>query len=103
MEVDLGGVFAKFLHGLFEHDDLAVNVVAELFEGFGDLDVVDRAEDGAGGRSLGADGEGYVGQCGCGCLCVGFDLGELVGALTLVFLELAQVGVVGDYSFCPGE
>lgn len=48
MELDGGGVVAYFLHRFLEHDELAVNVVAELFEGFCDLDGVNRTEYGAG-------------------------------------------------------
>ena len=62
MEVDFGGVFAKLFNGFFDDDDFAVDVVAEFFEGFCNLDVVYRTEDGAGGRCLGADCEGNVGQ-----------------------------------------
>ena len=53
-------IAAQSLDGLLDDDDLAVNVVAELFKGFSDLDVVDRTENGAVGRSLCADGESYT-------------------------------------------
>lgn len=49
VELDGGGILAHFLDGFLDFDDLAVDVVAELFEGFGNLDGVDGAEDGAGG------------------------------------------------------
>ena len=103
VEVDFGGVLAEFLNGLFEHDDLAVDVVAEFFESFSNLDVVDRAEDGACGGSLGADGESHAFERSCNSFCIGLDLGELVGALTLALFELTQVGVVGNHCFALGD
>ena len=78
VETDGGNVVAYFLDGLLDFDELAVNVVAELFESFGNLDCVYGAEDGAGGAGLCADGQRYAFEGGCGCFCVGFDFGELV-------------------------
>lgn len=41
VEVKFGVVFADFLDGVFDFDDLAVDLVAESLEGVGDLDAVD--------------------------------------------------------------
>lgn len=41
VELDGGVVFADFLDALFDFDELAVNVVAELLESLGDLEGVD--------------------------------------------------------------
>ena len=74
VEVDFCGVAAKLLNGFFEHDELAVNIVSELLESFGNLNVVDGTEDGAVGGSLGADGESHAFECGGGSLGVSFEL-----------------------------
>jgi len=82
VEVDCGGVVAHFLDCFFELDGFAVDVVAELFEGFCNLDGVDRAEDSACSAGLCADGEAYAFECGCERFGVGFDFCGLVGATT---------------------
>ena len=64
MELDGSGVFAHFLDVLLDGDEFAVDVVTELFEGFGNLDSVHRAKDCAGGRGLCADCEGYAFESG---------------------------------------
>ena len=64
MQTDGSGVVAYFLHSL-KADDLAVNVVTELLESLGNLDSVNRAEDSAGRRCLGTDGELNTFEGGC--------------------------------------
>ena len=91
VEVDFRGVFAEFLNGFLEHDDFAVDVVAEFFKCFSNLDVVYRTEDGAGCRCFRTDSQGNIGKRSCNGLCVGLDFRELVGALALVFLKLFEV------------
>ena len=93
-----GGVFANFFNGLFDLDDLAVDVVTEFFESFGDLDVVYRAEDGAGGRSLGSDSELNVFELFGESFSIGFDLGELVSTLALILGEHLKSRFAGDDS-----
>ena len=56
MKFNGGGIFANFLDG-FDFDNLAVDVEAEFFEGFSNLNAVYRAEDSACGACLGTDGE----------------------------------------------
>ncbi len=83
-------------------DDLAVDIVTELFESFSDLESVDRAEDSAGRAGLGTDRELNAFESGGSSLSVGLDLSELVGALTLVFGEDLERAFGGDHSFALG-
>ena len=82
------GVVAKSLHCILDNDKLAVNVVAELFESFRDLESTNRTVDSVVGTCLGSDDDLLyaIESCG-GSLCVGFELCDLVGTLTLVFGE----------------
>ena len=73
--------------------------MAELFEGFCNLDGVDRAEDSACSAGLCADGEAYAFECGCESFGVGFDFCELVGALALVLGEHFESRRSGDNGF----
>ncbi len=78
------GVLSEGLHGVFYNDNLAVNVVAELSEGFGNLKSAYRAVDGVVGTGLGCDGEEFYALKSSGCsFGVGLDLGDLVSALQL--------------------
>lgn len=99
--VELNGcvVVSDFFDGFFDFDDLAVHVEAELFEGFCDLDCVDRAEDCAGGACFCADGELDILKGSSESFGVSFDFGELVGALTLILSEHFEGGFGSDHGF----
>jgi len=102
VELDDSCVVADFFDGV-ERDELAVHVVAEFFESFCNLDGVYRAENSTGRRGLGTDGELNVCDGSSESFGVGFDLGELVGALALVFGEYLQGAFACDDCFALGE
>ena len=87
----------------FNVDELAVDVVAELFESFCNLEAVYRAEDCACGACLGTDGELNVCDGSSESFGVGFDLGELVGTLALVFGEHLKSRGSSDNGFSEGN
>ena len=103
MKFDDGVVFANFLHGLFEHDELAVDVETELLESLGDLDCVYRTEDSAGGACLGSDGEAYAFERFGGSFGIGLELCELVGTLALVLSKHFQRRFSGYYGLSEGN
>ena len=80
-------VVTKFFDGFLDNDDFAVDVVAEFFESFSDLDIVDRAEDCAVGAGFSTDSESHVFEGFGGSFSVGFDFSKFVSALALVFSE----------------
>lgn len=93
------GVLSECLHSVFYNDNLAVNVVAELSEGFGNLESAYRAVDGVVGTGLGCDGEELYALKSSGCsFGVGLDLGDLVSALALVLGENLEGALSGDDS-----
>ena len=96
VKFDGGNVFANFFYGLLDFDELAVDVVAEFLEGFGNLDVVYRTENRACCRSLCADGELDALELCCEGFGVGLDFGEFVSALALVFCQNLKSRVAGD-------
>lgn len=90
MEFDSGGVNSDFFDGLFDVDDFAVYIMAEFLKSFSNLDCIHRAEYGAGGACLGADGEAdSLEGCG-GSFSVSFEFGNFVSALFLLFGELLE-------------
>ena len=84
VELDGSSVFADFLDVVFEDDELAVYVMTEFLKSLGDLDSIYRTEDGTGSACLGADCQSYALESCGSSLSVGFDLGNLMSALTLV-------------------
>ena len=95
-------VFADFFYGVLDNDNLAVDVVTEFFKGFSNLDVVYRAEYCACRACLGADSEADALELFSNGFCVGFEFGELVGALALVFGEYLQGAFACDDCFALG-
>ena len=77
--------------------------MAEFFEGFCNLDAVDGTEDGACCAGLCAYGESYALKCGGKSFGVGLDLGELMGALTLIFSKNLKSGRSCNNGFSLGN
>lgn len=104
VELYSAGVLSEGLYGVFYNDNLAVNVVSELSEGFGNLESAYRAVDGVVGTGLGCDGEELYALESCGSsFGVGLDLSELVGALALVLGENLEGALSGDDSLSLGD
>lgn len=99
VEFNIGGVFADDLDRLSDEDEFAVDFMAELGELFSYACGVDRAVDVAVFGSLGRDGELDAFESLGGFLGIGFELGDLVGALAEVFLKLLDGGVGSDDAF----
>ena len=85
VEFDKGFVASHFFYGFFQNDRFAINVESEFFQSFCDLNIVDRAEDGARGACFCSNGEAYIFQRFSKSFCVGLDFCELVCSLSLVF------------------
>lgn len=103
MKLDSGGVVADFLDRFLDVDDFAVNIEAEFLESFCNLYVVDRTEDSAGCACLGADCKLDILELCCELFGIGFDFGEFVSALTLVFGEYFECRFGGDNSLTGGN
>lgn len=103
VRLDDCGVGTEFFHCGVDADDLAVYDMTDFLQSVGNLDGGDAAEDGAGGGSLGADGEVSAFESLAEIFCFGTQLGNLVGALTLFFLKLFYGTFGSDDSFAGGD
>ena len=103
VEINDSFVVADFLDSFLDDNVTTVNVVAEFFESFGDLDSVDRTVDSTGSAGLSTDGESNAFESCSNSNGVSLDLLELVSALTLVFSEHFKSRGSSDNSFTLGN
>ena len=87
MEFHNSNIFAKFLNGILNRDEFAVDFMTEFSELFGDLNSTNRTKDSTGSTCFGSDCQSNAFESGSGSLGISLNLGDFVSTLLKVFCK----------------
>ena len=103
VEVESSSVVTHFFDSVFNHDELAIDVVTEFFKSFSNLDSVHWTEDSASSANFSSNSECYAFQWSSKSFSISFDFSKLVSALTLIFGKNFKSWRSSNYSFALGD